>query len=93
MEFNAYQDSITTLQNELGHECANAEVLQTVAAAVGAALKQQPHFQPASIPDPKKFNGSRDKLRSFVSHLCMKLAGNASHFPNPQYQLQYSIRS
>jgi hypothetical protein len=42
VEFNAYQGSITTLQNELNHECVNAEALQTTAAAAGAAPEQQP---------------------------------------------------
>jgi hypothetical protein len=91
-EFNAYQDRITTLQNELNHKCANAEVLQAAVAAAGAAPRKQPHVQPASIPDQEKFDGSRDKLQLFVSHLCMKLADNASLFPNLQHQLQYTFR-
>jgi hypothetical protein len=38
-----------------------------------------------------RFDGSQDKLRSFVSHLHMKLAGDASCFSNPQHQLQYTF--
>jgi hypothetical protein len=87
-EANVYQDRITTLQNELNLEHANAEALGAPAAAVGAAPEQQPHVQPASIQDPQRFDGSRNKLQSFVSHLRMKLAGDASRFPNPQ-QPQY----
>jgi chromosome segregation ATPase len=90
-ESNAYQDRITTLQNKLNHKHTNTEVLQTVAIVAGEASGQQPHVQPASISDPEKFDSSRDKLRSFVSHLCMKLTGNASCFPNPQHQLQYTF--
>jgi hypothetical protein len=85
VESNTDQDSITTLQNKLNYEHANAEVLWTVAAATNAASRQQPHVQLVSIPDPEKFNGSWDKLQSFVFHLYMKLAGDASCFPNLQY--------
>jgi hypothetical protein len=84
-ESNTYQDRITTLQNELNYECANAEALQTTAGVAGAAFGQQPHVQPVSIPDHEKFNSYKDKLQSFVSHLHMKLAGDASCFPNLQH--------
>jgi hypothetical protein len=86
-ESNTNQDRFTTLQNELNYESANTEALWSAAATAATGLRQQPDVQPASIPDPERFNGSRDKLPSFVSHLCMKLAGNASHSPNPQHQL------
>jgi hypothetical protein len=89
-ESNAYQDRITTLQNELNYKHANAEALQAVAVA-GVAFRQQLYIQPASIPDPEKFDNSRNKLQSIVSYLYMKLAGDASHFPNPQYQFQYTF--
>jgi hypothetical protein len=92
MEFNVYQNRITTHQNELNFECTNAEVLHTIAAAAGKASGQQPHFQPVSIPNPEKFDGSRDKLQSFVSHLCMKRAHDPSHLPNSQHQLQFTFR-
>jgi hypothetical protein len=67
-----------------------AKVLRAAAAA-GAAPEQQPHIQPASIPDLEKFDGSSDKLWSFVSHLYMKLSGDASHFPNSQHQLLHML--
>jgi hypothetical protein len=87
-EFNAYQDRITTFQNELNHKCANAEVLWAAAVAASTAPRQQQHVQPASIQDPEKSDSSREKLQSFVSHLYIKLAGDASCFPNPQHQYQ-----
>jgi hypothetical protein len=62
-----------------------------VVAAAGAVPRQQLHVQPVSIPEPKKFNGSRDKLRSFISHIHMKLAGDTSRFPNPQHQFRYTF--
>jgi hypothetical protein len=37
------------------------------------------------------FDGTRNKLRSFVSHQRINLAGDASHFPNSQYQLWYTF--
>jgi hypothetical protein len=40
-ESNAYQDTITTLQNQLGHEHANVEALWSIAAAAGNAPEQQ----------------------------------------------------
>jgi hypothetical protein len=84
-ESNAYQDRINTLQNKLIYKHANTKTLRTAAATAGTVSGQQLHVQPASILD-----SSRDKLWSFVSHLHMKLTGNASHFPNPQPQLWYS---
>jgi hypothetical protein len=38
MEYDAEWDRITIIQNELKHECANAEGLRTAAAAAGTAL-------------------------------------------------------
>jgi hypothetical protein len=80
-----------TLQNELNHEFANAEVLLTTATVAGVATRQQPHVTLASIPDPERFDGSREKLQAFISHLCMTLAGDASGFPNIQHKLQYTF--
>jgi chromosome segregation ATPase len=37
-EPNAYQDRITTLQNELNHKHTNAEALRTATGTGGAAL-------------------------------------------------------
>jgi hypothetical protein len=62
MESNAYQDRVTTLQNELNHECTIAETWQVIAAAAGTAPKQQPHIQPVSFSDPERFDSSREKL-------------------------------
>jgi hypothetical protein len=54
------------LQNKLNYKCANTEGLHVVAAAVGATLGQQPHVQPKSIPDPGRFDGSGNKVLSFI---------------------------
>ena len=43
-------------------------------------------IQAISIADPKTYNGNRDELRSFVSHLRIKLQGDANRFPNAQHQ-------
>jgi hypothetical protein len=67
----------------LNQEFANAEVQHAVAAAAGATSGQQPHILLAPIPDPEKFDSSHEKGCSFISHLQMKLAGNAAHFLNP----------
>jgi hypothetical protein len=80
-ESNAYQDRITTVQNEFNHECANAKVQQTAAAGRIAAGQQQ-LVQLASISDSERFDGSWHKLWSFVAYLYMKLTANASYFPN-----------
>jgi hypothetical protein len=56
------------------------------------ASGQQLHMQPAIISDPEKFNGSINKLHSFVSHLYIKLEGDTCHFPNPQHQLCFTCR-
>ena len=46
---------------------------------------------PITVPDPKRFNGTKDKLRSFISHLSRKLQINAARFPSDQHQLCYAI--
>jgi hypothetical protein len=61
-ESNAYQDRITTLQNELNRERANTGVLQAAAVAAGITSEQQPHVQPASIPNLEKCDSGRKKL-------------------------------
>jgi hypothetical protein len=43
------------------------------------------------IPDPVQFDGSRSALRPFVAQLQVKLAGNASRFPNAQSRLAYAF--
>jgi hypothetical protein len=58
MEFNAYQDRIMTLQNELNYECANTEKLCAALAVAAAVPGQHLHVQLASIADPERFDGS-----------------------------------
>ena len=44
-----------------------------------------------SVPDPERFGGNQDKLRTFCSHLLMKLQGDSHRFPSGQHQLRYTI--
>jgi len=50
-----------------------------------------PAVQAEHISDLEKFTGDREKLRTFKTHLLMKLQGDASRFPNTQHQLLYAI--
>jgi hypothetical protein len=85
-ESNCYQDQIVTLREELNHERANSAALR------GTATRATPHLTPTiTVPDPERFDGTKDKLRSFVSHLSMKLQIDAARFPGDQHQLCYAI--
>jgi hypothetical protein len=68
---NIYCNKITIHQNKLDHKCTNAKALCPGVAATGPTLEQQCHLQLVSIPDPKTFNGSYDKLYFFVSDVCI----------------------
>lgn len=46
--------------------------------------------RPARMPDPEKFDGTRDKLRPFLTHLRLKLA-EPNAFPDVQSQLRYTV--
>jgi hypothetical protein len=39
-----------------------------------------------------RFDGSNNKLYSFISNFCLKLAGDSSCLPKPQHQLYYTFR-
>ena len=43
------------------------------------------------IPDPDDFDGTRANLRPFLTKLRLKIAGNATRFPNVQHQLRYAF--
>lgn len=42
------------------------------------------------IPDPLKFNGNSDILRTFVALLKLKILGNSDRFPSVAHQLMYA---
>ena len=76
---------IATLQEELNRERANSAALSTRRPSTPPAIQAE------RISDPEKFTGDREKLRTFKTHLLMKLQGDASRFPNTQHQLLYAI--
>ena len=88
LESNTYQKRIDKLEAELQHERENNVFICNSAHPSPAPLAPQT----MSIPDPERFGGSRDKLRTFRSHLLMKLQGDSHKFPSNQHQLRYTIR-
>lgn len=44
-----------------------------------------------NLPDPELYNGDKQKLRSWIHSLKMKLAGNSDHYPTESSKIQYSI--
>ena len=48
---------------------------------------------PASfpVPDPERYDGNREKLPLFKSHLLMKLQGDDARFPTKQHKLRYTV--
>lgn len=48
------------------------------------------HFS-EKLPDPKLFDGDKQKLRSWTYSLRIKLAGNADRYPSKSSKIQYSV--
>ena len=84
---NAYQERIDALQNDLCHEREN------LVALCNAVDNAQPTPPPASfpVPDPERYDGNREKLPLFKSHLLMKLQGDDARFPTEQHKLRYTV--
>ena len=84
---NAYQERINALQNDLRHKRENLVALRN------AVANAQPAPLPASfpVPDPECYDGNRDKLPLFKSHLLMKLQGDDARFPTEQHKLRYTV--
>ena len=47
--------------------------------------------RPEKIADPDKYNGTREKLKTFKSQLLLKTSGNPRRFPNVQHKLRYAF--
>ena len=84
---NAYQEHINALQDDLRHERENLVALRN------AVANAQPAPPPASfpVPDPERYDGNREKLPLFKSHLLMKLQGDDARFPTEQHKLRYKV--
>ena len=88
LESNAYQKCIDKLEAELQHERENNVFIRNSAHPPPAPLVPQT----MSIPDPERFRGTRDKLRTFRSHLLMKLQWDSHRFPSDQHRVRYTMR-
>ena len=86
-DYNAYQERINALQNNLPHERKNLVALHNDVA------NAQPAPPPASfpVPDPEYYDGNHEKLPLFKSHLLMKLQGDDVRFPIEQHKLRYNV--
>jgi hypothetical protein len=84
-ENDAYQQKITATEQQLKHE-------QDTTAALRNAAANTPGGTPSvTIPDPERFDGSRDKLRTFKAHLRLKLRGDAPRYPSPAHEINYTF--
>ena len=54
-----------------------------------AAAAAHTHDQAEKITDHDKFDGSREKLKSFKDQLMLKTSVNAARFPNTQHKLRH----
>ena len=59
-------------------------------APTSAAAAAHTNDRAEKITDPDKFDGSREKLKSFKDPLMLKTSGNAARFPNTQHKLRYA---
>ena len=50
------------------------------------------HDRAEKIANPDKFDGSREKLKSFKDQLMLKTSGNAACFPNTQQKPRYTYQ-
>ena len=48
--------------------------------------------RPEKIADPDKYDGTREKLKTFKSQLLLKTSGNPRRFPNVQHKLRYAFQ-
>jgi len=81
---DSYQERITTLQGELQHEKETVTALRNTQGTPTAPTS-------IPIPDPERFDGARDRLRSFKAHLSLKLQNDASRYPSSAHQVAYAI--
>jgi len=82
----AYAARVTRLEGDLTRERAISARLATLEGPGHA-----PEPKPEDIPDPDDFDGTRANLRPFLMKLRLKIAGNATRFPNVQHQLRYAF--
>ena len=61
-------------------------------APAPAAAAANTHDRVEKVTDPDKFDGSREKLKSFKDQLMLKTSGNADCFPNTLYKLRYAYQ-
>src|SRR5258706_11680061 len=85
-------DEHMTGEGRLQQRLANAElIMDRLARSAPAAA--EPHVPRAErIADPDKFDGSREKLKTFKDQLMLKTSGNAARFPNTQHKLRYAYQ-
>jgi hypothetical protein len=84
-EVTAYQARTTELERQLTEQ----RMISTRLAELGGSGNA--HTKPADIPDPDTFDGTREKLRPFITKLRLKIAGNTNKFPDVQHQLRYAF--
>ena len=84
---NAYQERANTLQNDLRHERENLVALRNAVANA----QPTPPLASFPVPDPERYDGNREKLPLFKSHLLMKLQGDDARFPTEQHKLGYTV--
>jgi hypothetical protein len=84
-EVTAYQARTAELERQLTEQ----RMISTRLAELGGSGNT--HTKPADIPDPDTFDGTREKLRPFITKLRLKIAGNTNKFPDVQHQLRYAF--
>lgn len=91
-DLNAQMDAITTA---LAAEQTRSRQLHGLNVTLSTQLNNyqgnpNPGLRPARIPDPDKFDGTRDKLRPFLTHLRLKLS-ETNAFADEQARLRYTV--
>jgi len=84
-EITAYQARTIELERQLTEQRMISARLAQLEGSGNA------HTKPADIPDPDTFDGTREKLRPFITKLRLKIAGNTNKFPDIQHQLRYAF--
>ena len=82
-EAEAYSQCAAALEVDLTREKANLDHFRTF-----TTITSRPRIE--SIPDPEMFDGRKEKLRSFIAHLRLKVQGDQHKFPDTQHQLRYA---
>lgn len=87
-------DDLTLAEETARADAAEQELVrqrEIITRLLGQPAPENHGARGDKLPDAPMFDGTRDKLRSFVAQLRLKLFADTTRFPTPQLRLSYAI--